>query len=152
MKDVYVIRGQSDEKQTLGVLIAPNFPELFIAKTLELPWKDNANDISCISLGDYVCRYTQSPHMTQIAGQPVFTYEILNVPNRSGVRIHSANYFNQLLGCIALGDVTKDINSDNELDVIHSGATVEAFVNLMNKEDFTIHILHVASVPVMVLL
>jgi len=140
MKDVYIIRGLSDLKQTLGVLIAPAVPELFVCKTLELSWQNNASNISCIPKGNYLCKYTQSARMTQAAGKPVFTYEILNVPFRAGIRIHSANYFNQLLGCISLGDVHKDINLDGELDVIHSGVTIQAFVNLMDKEDFTIHI------------
>lgn len=132
-----ITRYPSDSKQTLGVLTTySKVNELFVAKTLELPWKDNANDVSCIPVGEYDCAYTRSARLSRLRGIDVFTYEILNVSRRSGVRIHSANYFYQLLGCIALGDTTKDINMDGELDVIHSGATIDKFTSIMALQPF----------------
>jgi len=143
MKDVYIIRNKSDVKQTLGVLIAPLIPELFVCKTLELPWKDNVNNASCIPIGSYICRYTQSARLSRVTGKAIFTYEVLNVANRLGIRIHSANYFSQLSGCVALGDTHKDINFDGQLDVIHSGDTIKKFVDLMEQEDFILHIISI---------
>lgn len=139
-KTAHLTREKSDDKQTLGVIATLNGSELWVAKTLELPWKGNANDISCIPTGIYLCRYTRSNRLSNAAGHDVFTYEVLNVPGRAGIRMHSANYFSQLLGCIALGDTLKDINADVELDVLHSGATVAKFVEIMQKQDFTLFI------------
>lgn len=136
MRTVSIKRKNDDGKQTLGDLVV----ETFTAKTLELPWKNNANDISCIPIGTYTCKYTRSNRMSTKAGHDVFTYEILNVPSRGGIRIHSANYFHDLLGCIALGDATQDIDIDGELDVLHSAITVLNFVDFMNKEDFILTI------------
>jgi len=138
MKDVYLIRRISDLKQTLGVLVTTQGVELFVCKTLELAWNNNQNNISCIPEGTYVCIWTRSNRLSTLANTDVYTYEITNVLNRSGIRIHSANYFNQLLGCIALGDAHKDINDDGVLDTIHSGNTVNAFNTLLNKQKFNL--------------
>jgi hypothetical protein len=148
-----VLRHESDDKQTLGVLIAPgpaSVPELFVCKTLERPWKDNANDISCIPEGTYVCRWSVSAHLSELAGHTVETYEILDVPGRTGIRIHSANQYKQLLGCIALGDAAKDIDADGELDMIHSGDTARKFNDLFcdgngAHEDFQLRIKMITS-------
>ena len=141
MKKATLVRQLSTEKETLGILSVENNGELFVCKTLELPWDKNINNASCVPIGEYACKWTRSNRMSAKAGHDVFTYELLSVPNRSGIRIHSANYFHQLLGCISLGDAHKDINLDGEIDVIHSGATVQAFNNLMNQQDFILTIL-----------
>lgn len=73
--------------------------------TGELPWRDNASDVSCIPAGEYACRMTLSPRFrTKL-------YELFGVPSRFACRIHSANLMgdkskglrSQLNGCIALG-------------------------------------------------
>lgn len=128
-----------NEKQTLGVLAAVNDNgELFSAKSLELSWKNNQANISCIPAGMYECKYTRSNRLSQLKGTDFYTYEILNVPNRSGIRLHSANYFFHLLGCISLGSKLKDLNLDQQLDVVHSGNTIKAFEDFMNRKDFVL--------------
>ena len=138
MKEVTVIRVPSDEHQTLGILKVKDSD--FMAKTLELAWKNNENNVSCIPIGTYICKYTRSKRISEATGKDYFTYEITNVPNRGGVRIHSANYFHQLRGCIALGDKDKslDMDGDGSIDIAHSGATIKAFELLMNYEDFNL--------------
>ena len=138
MKIAFLNRISPDEKQTLGIMSTNIGSELWVSKSLELGWHDNKNDISCIPIGSYLCRWTRSTRLSNLAGHDIFTYEVVGVPNRAGIRIHSANYFFQLKGCIALGSSTKDINSDGQLDVIHSGATVKRFNEIMNREDFTL--------------
>jgi hypothetical protein len=141
MKEILLKRFSDDTKQTLGVLsFIKNDGQLFVCKTLELPWKNNQSNVSCIPAGSYTCKYTKSNRMSMEKGRDIFTYEVLNVPGRGGIRIHSANYFFQLLGCIALGDAHQDINSDNEQDVVHSGATIAAFENQLQKQDFKLTI------------
>lgn len=137
-KKAHLSRELSDEKQTLGVLTCENGTELFVAKTLELKWDKNINDVSCIPTGIYRCIWSRSSRLSTATGHDVFTYEVTGVPGRAGIRIHSANYFFELKGCIALGNVLKDINIDGELDVIHSGDTVAKFNEIMKKEPFTL--------------
>jgi hypothetical protein len=139
MKVVLLNRISEDARQSLGTLsVMKSDRQLFVCKTLELPWNNNQSNVSCIPAGSYPCKYTRSNRMSAEKGRDVFTYEVLNVPERAGIRIHAANYFSQLLGCIALGDANNDINRDSEPDVVHSVATVAAFEHLMNQEDFTL--------------
>ena len=136
MKKAQVFRTFDNGKQTLGILsVTDDSGVIFTCRTLELPYKDNAQSISSFTEGKYICKYTLSPSFG------FKTYEITSVPNRSGVRIHSANYVSQLRGCIALGDAHKDINADGLSDAVHSGDTVKAFEKLMNYEDFELEII-----------
>lgn len=65
--------------------------------TLELPWKDNQNKISCIPAGTFngILRYDHSDK---------WRIELQNVPNRGNVQIHIGNYTKNTLGCILVGD------------------------------------------------
>lgn len=139
MKQVIIARFPSEANQTLGIIKAfadeGKKVEIFKAKTLELPWKNNQNRISCIPLGFYICRWTYSK------GLKKETYEVQAVPKRAGIRIHSGNFHRQILGCILLGSQHKDINFDAELDIIHSGATIKLFNEIMMKQDFQLQII-----------
>jgi hypothetical protein len=44
-------------------------------------------------------------------------WHVLNVPNRTGIRIHSANFSRELEGCIAIGMSTTDIDKDGTMDI-----------------------------------
>ena len=122
---VIITRTKDTGKQTLGEL---NFED-FYCLTLERAWKDNKPNISCISKGQYELKWTFSPKFMR------YMYEIIKVPKRKGIRIHSVNYFFDLLGCIALGNGYKDLNKDGELDIINSRITVKKFETLLNKRD-----------------
>lgn len=151
-KEAIIVRFPSTEKQTLGRLFHSTGTELFECKTLERPWLDNAPNVSCIPKGKYVCRYTLSPKFSLLAekkylkenGTPsptriqIYTYEIMDVPGRSGVRMHALTYYYQSEGCIGLGSDLKDLNADQNFDLIHTGDTMRQFEALMNKEDFNL--------------
>lgn len=121
-------RLEDDGIQTLGELKYGSST----FKTLERPWKENKPNISCIPKGTYNVKYSFSPKFLK------WTYEIQNVPKRSGIRIHSANFFYQLLGCIALGSKIIDINKDGKKDVIDSRIAVNKLETLLSKKDFTL--------------
>lgn len=104
----------------------------FSCKTLERPWKDNKPNISCIPKGTYRCRYNFSPKFMK------YTYELQNVHKRSGIRIHSGNYFSDIQGCILLGTGYKDLNNDKQTDIINSKVTVKRLEDLLGKQDFTL--------------
>lgn len=115
-------------KQTLGKLNV--FGTVF--DTLELSWQDNKKNISCVPKGEYNLVYTFSPRFMK------YTYELQNVKNRSGIRIHGANYFFQLNGCIALGSGIVDINKDGNLDVLNSKLSISKFESLIKGKDITL--------------
>lgn len=129
---IVIIIRKSTKKQTTGILTASNAGASFACKTVERPWLNNANSISCIPTGTYQVKWTFSPKFMK------YTYQVMNVPNRSGIRIHSANFYSQLQGCIALGDALVDVNKDGELDTINSKKTIALFENFMQKKPFTL--------------
>lgn len=69
--------------------------KIFDCFTIELDWKNNQRNISCIPKGRYIVTKHNSPKFKR-------TLLINNVPNRSGILIHSANRaITELQGCIA---------------------------------------------------
>ncbi len=129
---VLIERKKKTSKQVTGLLTAVNNGAKFTCSTLELADKNNTPDISCIPSGSYKVIWSLSPRLMK------YTYEVLGVPNRSGIRFHSANFFHELKGCIALGDNLVDINKDGELDTINSKKTIDLFNNFMGKKEFTL--------------
>jgi hypothetical protein len=64
--------------------------------TLERPWLDNKPRESAIPAGIYPVEFTWSDKFGRTMLQ------VLNVPKRAGIRIHSANHWKQLEGCLAV--------------------------------------------------
>lgn len=124
-------RTSDDGVQTLGEMVCTGFK----CKTLERPWKNNSQNISCIPKGEYTCKYTFSPRLMR------YTYEVLNVSGRSGIRLHKGNYFFDIEGCILLGDGFKDLNKDKKMDVTNSTVTLQKFEQFMNYKDFKLRII-----------
>lgn len=122
-----VDRFKDTGKQTLGRMqyVDEKNNVLFDCVTLELPWKNNKNKISCIPVGEYDCEKVgpseniKYPHIW-----------ITNVKGRSGVKIHIANYYTQIQGCIAVGSSHLDLNKDGEQDVTASKTTFAALMNV----------------------
>jgi hypothetical protein len=100
--------------------------------TVERPWVDNKNNESCIPIGSYVCKWTLSPRLKKYA------YEVLGVPKRAGIRIHSANFAHQVLGCIALGKTLTII--DGQRGVFSSVTAIREFNEALNKQDFQLEV------------
>lgn len=68
-----------------------------ILYSLELPWLNNQDTISCIPSGVYDVEPYDSPHLK------MRVYRLLDVPGRTDIEIHPANSVTQLEGCIAPG-------------------------------------------------
>lgn len=112
-------------KETLGKLtIHEELKECFSCKTLELSWKENKRNISCIPRGEYkvILRFSEK------YGEHFLINE---VEGRDFILIHAANYHTQLRGCIAVGKRYADINGDNELDVTSSRDTMESLLSIL---------------------
>lgn len=111
--------------------------------TGELPDRGNEPMMSSIPAGVYECRWTFSPHFTR------FTYEIMDVPDRIGVRIHIGNYCGDVAkglksdvdGCCLLGvDYKDDVNG--QPGVVSSGTAIKQFEDLMGGEAFQIAVIN----------
>lgn len=73
----------------------------FFCNTLERPWKNNANNISCIPPGIYEIKLTYSNKFKR--DLPL----VLGVPNRAGIRFHALNVVSESQGCIGIGENKK---------------------------------------------
>lgn len=113
-----LVRTDFGTQQTEGELFVfdENAQVLFQCFTLELPWLNNLPQKSCIPAG----RYKIVP---RFSAKYKSHLHILDVPNRSWILIHEANYVHQLLGCIAVGRTRADLNGDGLRDITQSVAT-----------------------------
>ena len=117
-------RIKQDKVQTTGQLF---FKDKMIAVTLELGWNENQNRISCIPLGSYkVVRRKSAKYGNH--------FHVLNVPSRSYILIHHANYYKDLLGCIGVGENFAYLNKDAYLDITSSRKTMTKLLKELPNE------------------
>ena len=115
-------------KQTLGTLTIfdeDTGKEVFKCRTLELPWKNNQRNISCIPEG----HYDVVPHVSPTFGK---CYWIKDVKDRSEVLFHVGNYAGSknpktgkpdIRGCVLVGKEFVDLDGDGLADITSSKET-----------------------------
>lgn len=131
---VYLTRFDSSDQGTFGKLETRGFS----CFTVELPWRDNKRGISCIPRGKYDVVWNYSPSFKRDM------YLIKDVPGRSGIRVHSANfagdeqkgYRKQLYGCIAPGEKVGIL--DEQKAVLLSRVATKKFEDHMERKPFTL--------------
>jgi hypothetical protein len=96
-----LVREPSTSDGTLGEIFSPDGSHL--CYTMELPWENNEPEKSCIPLGTYIC----VPHNS--FDHPG-TWELLDVPGRSEILIHTGNTDDDSLGCILVGRAVGTLN------------------------------------------
>ncbi len=121
----YLKRGEDNGKETVGKFSFGDFN----CDTLERPYLDNQHGISSIPASQYLCK--KIPATAKI---PYEHISITDVPNRSGICIHTANLVTQLEGCVAVGSGYGDINSDGLKDVLNSKLTFEKLMAAVPDE------------------
>lgn len=95
-------RYHTDDTGTEGVFVVPDLG--FVSHTLELPWRDNRPNISCIPVGTYICKQVVSPRFGTC-------YQVMDVEGRTHVLHHAGNlagdkamgYKSHVAGCILHG-------------------------------------------------
>lgn len=135
MKKQYLVlnRVQFCDTQTLGALFLMEEGGWINQEftTLELPWKNNEREVSCIPAGEYNARVRTSPrygkhlHITRVTG-------------RSHILIHHGNFHTDILGCILIGDSHRDINADGLLDVVNSKASMARLLKNLTTDELRI--------------
>lgn len=119
-----------EEQGTFGTLVTDGFS----CVTVERPWRDNKNKVSCIPEGTYRCEFGASSKNIPVSNM---AYEVLDVPNRTVIKIHIANWPADLEGCIGLGKEIYKSPDGNKM-VTKSAQTVVAFHNFMDGGNFTL--------------
>lgn len=134
--DILILRTTNQSKQTLGRLLYKNFS----CFTLELPWKDNKTEISCIPAGKYkVSRRYSSKYGDHL--------QVLDVKDRTYILIHSGNYYSDILGCILVGSSLVDLNKDGYKDVTESKNTLKKLLSILPKTNITLEIRYELVIP-----
>ena len=93
--------------------------------TIEKPWRDNQKNVSCIPVGGYMTEFITSPKFGP-------SWHIKNVPSRTHILIHPANFGEDVQGCIGLGI---DLMGDR-IAVANSRKAVDQFEALTKDEEW----------------
>lgn len=111
----------------------------FTCRTLELPWKDNESNISCIPAGTYLCTYRYSKKYSR-------HYLLHNVDGRTYILTHSGNLAGDVSkglkthshGCILVGKYHGSIKK--QFAVLCSKPTLRRLVDHFEKQSFELEI------------
>ena len=124
---VIIQRYKMDENQTTGTFTVINnegWP-IFTCPCIERGDRNNELSVSNVKAGTYDLVFEYSPRFD------TGLYELYGVPGRSECKIHQANYWDQLNGCIALGAYLVNLNNDKYMDLASSVKTVNDFHRIM---------------------
>lgn len=102
---------------------------VFEFMTLELPWKDNERNISCIPEGDYLV-WKMRPNRKR----KYQYFWVQDVPGRDSILWHPGNYTRQILGCILPGEELIDMDNDNIIDITNTTITLKILTALMPEK------------------
>lgn len=113
-----------------GILLIDGRPYF---TTLELPWKDNARNVSCIPPGVY--------HATKMYSQKFSkdVYVLNDVPGRDLIEFHIGNTVKDTNGCILLG---MQYNY-TDYGIVSSRLAFENFMTRMPEEGFTLSVMDI---------
>lgn len=101
MTTITLQRVAQTDKLTQGVFIMDG---VAFAVTLELPWRNNAQDISCIPAGTYEAFYRLSPQ------RGYHVWQLIDVPGRTYVQIHKGTTTAHTKGCIIVAEQFEEYN------------------------------------------
>ena len=122
-------------KQTHGTITIydeDSGEEVFKCRTLELPYKDNQSDLSCIPEGYYDVVPRTSPKYGN-------HLHVTEVPNRSLILFHYGNYagsmnpktgHSDIRGCILVGEKFIDLDGDGLADITSSKKTMNQLMKV----------------------
>jgi hypothetical protein len=133
MKELTLLRESSADTGTFGKLHGLKTARQL--HTLELPWRGNINDFSCIPCGRYLCKIVQSPRFGRV-------YGVTGVPGRADILFHSGNHAgdkkkglkSEVKGCILLG-LARGILA-GQAAVTESRPAIVLFMKALNGDDF----------------
>ena len=131
MNNVYLFRTRQSDQGTEGIVIYKGQ----YCYSLELPWRDNKQNISCIPKGEYDAVIRISPHFGRV-------YWILEVEGRSYILVHSGNWAGDTMkgykthteGCILFGKYRGELQGQRA--ILASRPALRKFIDTMGNEPF----------------
>ncbi len=128
MKRIKLIRFTRTANETFGEFTFNGIP---ICCSIELPWRHNARNISCIPQGVYRC--------TKRVANEKHVIDIYDVSDRTEIQIHIANKVSELLGCIAPGEKRGEM--DRQPAVLSSSDAMWALWHCFPEEEFELEVI-----------
>jgi hypothetical protein len=120
LEQVSLYRCWPSDKSNVGIVKVKNMVPLF---SLELPWRNNSRNISCIPTGSYICE-RRSFFISEV-WQTAF--EVKEVPDRSGIIFgHIGNSPLDIKGCMAFG-----LYYSRENFISRSSQAIDVWMNRM---------------------
>ena len=139
MNRIVIIRTGKQDIQSKGYLYIYDDKDnmLLDAYSLELPWEENKQGISCIPEGVY----NAQKHISPTFGDCIW---IRDVPDRYEILLHPGNYVGSpnpntgkpdLRGCIAPGSAFRDITGDGIQEVVKSRDTMHRILSHFSSDE-----------------
>ena len=94
--------------------------------TIERPWKNNEPNVSCIPEGVYACQPFSGTRFQDVI-------QVMDVPDRSYILIHVANFPHDVEGCLGVGD--RFVSDALEPAVYNSKKTLAALMDIFNGHE-----------------
>lgn len=106
----------------------------FKCRTVERQWLNNKPYVSCIPAGLWKMKLDMYWGGDGVGGKGDYpAYELIAVPKRSEIKIHIANIYSDVYGCIGIGD---DIGvSKGTWGVLNSTKTYEKWMEVTGGEE-----------------
>lgn len=130
-----IFRIRETDHGTEGILVCNGFH----CFTMELPWRENKKNISCIPAGTYNVKIRYSHKYRQV-------YWVMKVEGRTYILIHAGNWAGDIAkglkthsnGCILTGKYHGRLQGQRA--VLLSRVTLRRFMNHMKDRDFILNI------------
>lgn len=138
MRLATLIRQTTGDEGTFGALI---FNDGFALHTLELPWENNAVNISCIPCATYMCELDDSPRFGT-------SFHVRDVPGRTHIIFHRGNWagrksmtelHSDVAGCILVGHDRRPI--EGQAAVSDSRKAIDDMFFLLKSDSFELLIM-----------
>lgn len=121
---INILRLECTPECTIGVL---RIGSEVLCATLELPWRGNQPNVSCIPCGVYTARRVNSPKYGD-------TFCIADVHGRGHILFHWGNFVRDTLGCVLLGELPSCDEGERRLPPT-SRATFTRFMEKLKGVD-----------------
>lgn len=122
MKRVTLLRTSKNDVAIYGVLIVSEGDSVdHICRTIE-------NKAKSFPAGIYPLKLEYSPRFK------TDLWELYGIEGRSEIKIHVANRWDQLDGCIGVGRIHQDLNDDAIIDLGQSRVALEDFMVTMQEQ------------------
>lgn len=129
MRDVILIRTGQSEKSIYGIISVRDGNQIVAT------WKTIERKEKSFPDGTYDLKFEHSPRFN------TSLWELYGIHGRAEIKIHAANYYYQLDGCIGIGGNFVNIDGDDEIDVSESKKALSEFnLSLIKQKESTIKI------------